>query len=111
MEASNIKRLTHSGHNKPEIGEWVEDHCPDPGASTAYAQKIPLNMLPLITEMKAVYFRAARVTVLGVSDGNDVGLHATFCHNVGNNAHNFLNFLQWTILFSFQKYSIHLIQN
>jgi hypothetical protein len=78
MEASNIKGLTHSGHKKSENAECVEDNCPDPEASTAYAQKIPLNMLPLITEMKGMYFRAAGVTVLGVSDGNDVGLHATF---------------------------------
>jgi hypothetical protein len=78
MEASNIKRLTHSCHKRSEIAEWVEDNCPDPEASIAYAQKIPLNMLPLIREMKAMYFRAAPVTVLGVSDGTDVGLHATF---------------------------------
>jgi hypothetical protein len=78
MEASNIKRLTHSGHKQSEIAEWVEDNCPDPEASTARAQKIPLNMLPLITEMKGMYFRAAGFSVLGVSDGTDVGLHATF---------------------------------
>jgi hypothetical protein len=30
------------------------------------------------SKMKVVYFRAAGVTVLGVSDGTDVGLHATF---------------------------------
>jgi hypothetical protein len=50
MAASNIKRLTHTGHKKSEIVAWVEHEFQNPPPSNAYAQTIPVSVVLIIAK-------------------------------------------------------------